>query len=44
MGSYIDDAKGTAAGLFELTMTISETTGTAWISLGFGKENTPEHR
>jgi hypothetical protein len=40
MGSYINDTKGTADGLFELTMTISETTG-AWISLGFGQENTP---
>jgi hypothetical protein len=40
MGSYINDTKGTADGLFELTMTISETTGT-WISLGFGVENTP---
>jgi hypothetical protein len=40
MGSYINDTKGTADGLFELTMAISETTG-SWISLGFGKENTP---
>ncbi len=40
MGSYINDTKGTAAGLFDLTMTISQTT-VAWISLGFGKENTP---
>jgi hypothetical protein len=27
--------------LFELTMTISQTTGASWISLGFGVENTP---
>jgi hypothetical protein len=40
MGSYINNAKGTAKGLFTLTMTISETTGT-WLSLGFGQENTP---
>jgi hypothetical protein len=40
MGSYINDTKGTADGLFELTMTISETTG-SWISLGFGVQNTP---
>jgi arylsulfatase A len=40
LGSYIQDAKGTAAGLFELTLTISQTTG-AWLSLGFGQENTP---
>ncbi|MCX6925179.1 MAG: hypothetical protein NT154_18495, partial [Verrucomicrobia bacterium] len=40
MGSYINNAKGTAKGLFQLSMTMSETTGT-WISLGFGQENTP---
>jgi hypothetical protein len=40
LGSYINNAKGTANGLFELTMTISETTG-SWISVGFGQENTP---
>jgi hypothetical protein len=40
MGSYINDTKGTADGLFELTLTISPTTS-AWISLGFGQENTP---
>jgi hypothetical protein len=41
MGSYINNAKGTAKGLFTLTMTISETSGTSWLSLGFGQENTP---
>ena len=41
LGSYINDAKGTTAGKFELTMTISETTGTDWISLGFDTSNTP---
>jgi hypothetical protein len=40
LGSYINDAKGTAAGKFELTMTIGPTTG-AWLSLGFAAENTP---
>jgi hypothetical protein len=40
LGSYINAAKGTAAGKFELTMTISETTGN-WLSLGFASENTP---
>jgi arylsulfatase A len=40
LGSYINDAKGTANGKFDLTMTISETTG-AWISLGFSTLNTP---
>ena len=40
LGNYMDKAKGTAAGLFNLTMTISPTTGT-WISLGFATNNTP---
>ena len=40
LGSYINDAKGTANGKFDLTMTISETTG-SWISLGFSTLNTP---
>lgn len=40
LGSYINDTKGTAAGMFELTMTISKTTST-WLSLGFATSNTP---
>jgi hypothetical protein len=40
LGSYINDAKGTSDGLFELTVTMSETTG-SWLSLGFAQENTP---
>jgi hypothetical protein len=40
IGTFLNDTKGTAAGKFELTMTIGETTG-SWISLGFGAENTP---
>ena len=40
LGSYINSAKGTADGKFELTMTISPTTG-AWIALGFTTQNTP---
>jgi hypothetical protein len=40
LGSYINDTRGTAAGLFDLTMTISPTAG-AWISLGFAGENNP---
>jgi hypothetical protein len=40
LGSYINDAKGTADGKFDLTMTISETSG-SWISLGFSTLNTP---
>jgi hypothetical protein len=39
LGSFINDAKNTANGKFELTMTISETSG-AWISLGFASNNT----
>jgi hypothetical protein len=40
LGNYINNSRGTAAGLFKLTMTISPTTGT-WISLGFATNNTP---
>ncbi|MCX6630380.1 MAG: hypothetical protein NTW28_22400, partial [Candidatus Solibacter sp.] len=40
LGNYINNARGTAAGLFNLTMTIWPTTGT-WISLGFATNNTP---
>ena len=40
LGSYINDRRGSASGDFELTMTISETTGN-WISLGFVPSNAP---
>jgi lysophospholipase L1-like esterase len=40
LGSFINSAKNTANGKFELTMAISEVAGT-WISLGFGAENAP---
>jgi hypothetical protein len=40
LGSYLNDAKGTATGKFDLAMTIAPTVG-AWISLGFAAENTP---
>jgi hypothetical protein len=40
LGSYINNAKGTASGMFDLTMTISPTVG-AWISLGFATNTTP---
>lgn len=40
LGSYIDDAKGTSSGYFELTATISETTG-SWLSLGFSTLTNP---
>ena len=40
LGSYINDAKGTANGKFDLTLAISETTAN-WISLGFTTQNAP---
>ena len=40
LGSYINNAKGTASGMFDLTMTISPTVGN-WISLGFATNTTP---
>ena len=40
LGTYIGDAMGTAAGLFELSATLAPTTGT-WVSLGFFKSATP---
>ncbi len=40
LGSYIDDAKGTPSGQFDLTLTISETVG-EWIALGFSTLNEP---
>lgn len=40
LGTYINNAKGTADGKFQLSMSISSTTG-AWISLGFTTQNTP---
>jgi uncharacterized protein (DUF1800 family) len=43
IGNYVNNAKGSAAGKFELTLTISEVSGTSgsWISLGFAAEETP---
>jgi hypothetical protein len=40
LGSFINDAKGTATGRFTLVMTISETTAN-WLSLGFAAESAP---
>jgi hypothetical protein len=40
LGSYINETKGTNAGRFDLSMTISEVAGT-WISLGFAAESAP---
>ncbi|YCM46895.1 sialate O-acetylesterase (plasmid) [Verrucomicrobiaceae bacterium 227] len=43
LGSYINNTKGTSAGLFELTMTIGSVTGdgNAWLSMGFSELNSP---
>jgi hypothetical protein len=40
LGTYINGTKGTPAGKFELTMTISEN-DPSWISLGFAGSSTP---
>jgi hypothetical protein len=40
LGSYINNTKGTAAGKFDLTLTIAEATG-SWVSLGFVTGNAP---
>ncbi|MGJ8656138.1 MAG: PEP-CTERM sorting domain-containing protein [Akkermansiaceae bacterium] len=40
IGSVINDAKGTANGLFELTTTLAPSGGT-WYSIGFGQEAAP---
>ncbi len=43
LGSYINNTKGTEAGIFELTMTIAPITGTGnnWLSIGFAEGNSP---
>lgn len=40
LGSYINDAKGTSDGKFELTGTIGNVTG-SWVSIGFAASNAP---
>ena len=40
LGSYINATKGSSAGKFELSLTLSPVTG-SWISLGFAVENAP---
>ena len=40
LGSYINDAKGSPSGLFELTATLTPTTG-SWLSSGFSIHNSP---
>lgn len=43
LGTYINDSKGTPAGVFELTMTIGDVTGAGniWLSMGFSALNSP---
>lgn len=41
LGSYINDTKGTAAGKFELVMTIAEVSGASWFSMGFVGSSAP---
>ena len=41
LGSVINDAKGTADGLFQLTTTLAAPTSGAWYSIGFGQEAAP---
>ncbi|MEN8785923.1 MAG: sialate O-acetylesterase [Akkermansiaceae bacterium] len=43
LGSYINNTKGTGAGIFELTMTIGQITGTGnnWLSISFSEDNSP---
>lgn len=43
LGSYINDTKGTRAGIFELTMTIGDVTGAGvtWLSMGFSELSSP---
>jgi lysophospholipase L1-like esterase len=40
LGSFINSARGTPEGKFELTATLFQTTGT-WLSLGFATQNSP---
>lgn len=40
LGSWLNNAKGSAAGKFELTATLAPVSG-AWISLGFATDNSP---
>ncbi|MGJ8656137.1 MAG: sialate O-acetylesterase [Akkermansiaceae bacterium] len=40
IGNYINNAKGTSSGVFELTMTIGNVSG-SWFSLGFSEQNSP---
>jgi hypothetical protein len=41
LGTYINDAKGTANGKFVLTATISSVTGGSWLALGFATQTAP---
>ncbi|YCM42782.1 hypothetical protein V2O64_15855 [Verrucomicrobiaceae bacterium 227] len=43
LGSYLNDAKGTSTGIFELTATLGVVTGEGniWLSMGFSALNSP---
>ena len=43
LGNYINNTKGTEAGIFEMTMTIGDVTGTGniWLSMGFSALSSP---
>lgn len=41
LGNLINDAKGTASGLFELTVTLDHPTAGSWYSVGFGQPSAP---
>lgn len=43
LGTYINDARGTADGLFTLTATMTKPTGGTWTSLGFFRESTNDN-
>jgi hypothetical protein len=42
MGSYINDAKGTASGKFTLSVTLDSVPSSPWLGFGFFVSNTPD--
>jgi len=42
MGSYINDSRGTANGLFTLSVTMTQTVGGSWAGVTFFESNTPD--
>lgn len=41
LGSYINDARGTASGKFTLSVTLTEISGGSWAGIAFFESNTP---